>query len=153
MPSRFVIAEVPNTLTIEAWTDPAIDASGHRPGSAYIEAVWLGSLGPTATFAWMRLARVAAATPGVVVDTTDLAVSLGLGESLSRSGALARSIGRLIAFDAAYLGRRLRGPPGAARRVRGSSAAPVVVRPGRPRPLRVVTVMAATHPAAAVSTR
>lgn len=52
----------------------------------------------------MRLARVAAATPGVVVDTTDLAVSLGLGESLSHNGALARSIGRLIAFDAAYRG-------------------------------------------------
>ncbi len=104
MPSRFVISEVPNTLTVDAWADPAIDDRGHRPGSAYIEAVWLGALGPTATFAWMRLARVAAATPGVVVDATDLAVSLGLGESLSRNGALARAIGRLIAFDVAYRG-------------------------------------------------
>jgi hypothetical protein len=35
------------------------------------------------------------------VDTTDLAVSLGLGESLARNAPISRTLGRMVAFGAA----------------------------------------------------
>jgi len=63
--------------------------------------VWLGILGPSTTFAWQRLARLAAVTPSNRIDITDLSVSLGLGESLARNAVVSRTLARLVAFDAA----------------------------------------------------
>ena len=91
----------PPRLTIVAWSDTGIEAHGHRPGSPYVEGVWLGILGPSATWAWTRLARLASTRPGVTIDSTDLASSLGLGESLGASAAISRTLGRLVAFDVA----------------------------------------------------
>ena len=94
----------PPRLTVVAWPDPVIEAHGHRPGAPYVEGVWLGILGPSATWAWTRLARIAATRPGVTIDSTDLATSLGLGESLGANSAISRTLGRLVAFDAAQRG-------------------------------------------------
>jgi hypothetical protein len=77
--------ETPPTLTLVAFPDPVVERFGHRPGSPYVEFVWLGILGPSTTFAWQRLARQAAAMPSSKIDITDLSVSLGLGESLARN--------------------------------------------------------------------
>jgi hypothetical protein len=78
-----------------------VERFGHRPGSPYVEFVWLGILGPTTTFAWQRLARLAAVMPPTSIDITDLSVSLGLGESLARNAVVSRTLARLVAFDAA----------------------------------------------------
>jgi hypothetical protein len=94
----------PPRLTVVAWPDPVIEAHGHRPGSPYVEGVWLGILGPSATWAWTRLARLASTRPGVTIDSTDLATSLGLGDSLGANSAISRTLGRLVAFDAAQRG-------------------------------------------------
>ena len=94
----------PPRVTVVAWPDPLTEAHGHRPGSAYVEAVWLGVLGPSATWAWSRLARIASTRPGVTIDSTDLATSLGLGENLAANAAISRTLGRLVAFDAAQRG-------------------------------------------------
>ncbi len=91
----------PPRLTVTAWTDPAVEACGHRPGSPYIEAVWLGILGPSTTWAWQRLARLAAVRPATVIDTADLAVSLGLGEGLAQNAPISRTLCRMVAFHAA----------------------------------------------------
>ena len=91
----------PPVLAVIAWPDPAVEASGHRPGSAYIEGVWLGVLGPSATWAWQRLARLAASGTNQTIDTVDLAVSLGLGANLGPNAAISRTLGRLVAFGAA----------------------------------------------------
>jgi hypothetical protein len=98
-----VAVETPVQLHVVAWSDPVVEALAHRPGSAYIEAVWLGILGPTSTFLWMRLARLAASRPTAIVDVVDLAVSLGVGEGLGRNAPITRSLTRMVAFDA---GRR-----------------------------------------------
>ncbi len=95
----------PPRLTVVAWPDTVIEAHGHQPGSPYVEQVWLGVLGPSATWAWQRLARIASARPGATVDSTDLATSLGLGDSLSSNAAISRTLARLVAFNAAQ--RRL----------------------------------------------
>jgi hypothetical protein len=97
----------PPRLTVVAWPDPVIEAHGHRPGAPYVEAVWLGVLGPSATWAWTRLDRLASTRPGVTIDSTDLATSLGLGESLGANSAISRTLGRLVAFDAAQRGADL----------------------------------------------
>ncbi|MHB8246460.1 MAG: hypothetical protein ACYDGN_14150 [Acidimicrobiales bacterium] len=89
------------TLTLVRFPDPVIEHLGHRPGSPYIELVWLGILGPSATLAWQRLARQAAAMPSSNLDMTDLSVSLGLGENLERNGMVSRTLARLVSFDTA----------------------------------------------------
>jgi hypothetical protein len=80
--------------------------------------VWLGVLGPSAAWAWTRLARVAASGNGapILVDVVDLAVSLGLGEGLGRSAPISRGLGRLVYFgcassNGATLAVRLALPP------------------------------------------
>ncbi|MHB1535956.1 MAG: hypothetical protein ACYC1D_15370 [Acidimicrobiales bacterium] len=94
----------PPRLTVVAWPDAVIEAHGHRPGSPYVEGVWLGVLGPSATWAWQRLARLATSRPGVTIDSVDLATSLGLGDSLGANSAISRTLGRLVAFDVAQRG-------------------------------------------------
>ncbi len=69
-----------------------------------MEGVWLGVLGPSATWAWQRLARIATTRPGATIDSVDLATSLGLGDSLGPNAAISRTLGRLAAFDAARRG-------------------------------------------------
>jgi hypothetical protein len=93
--------ETPGRLIVVPWPDPVADAGGHKPGSPYIETVWLGILGPSTTLCWQRLSRLANARPGATVDTTDLAVSLGLGASLGRNAPLSRTLGRMVNFGAA----------------------------------------------------
>ena len=91
----------PERLTIVAWPDPRTETHGHRPGSPYVEAVWLGILGPSTTLCWQRLARLATAREATAIDSVDLAVSLGLGESLGRNAPISRTLGRMVAFGAA----------------------------------------------------
>jgi hypothetical protein len=95
------MVETPATLTVVAWPDPVIEAHGHKPGSPYVEACWLGVLGPSTTLAWQRLARLATARPATAIDTADLAASLGLGDGLGRNAAISRTLGRMVAFGAA----------------------------------------------------
>ncbi len=95
------LVETPDTLTIVPFPDPVVERLGHRPGSPYVELVWLGVLGPSTTLAWQRLARQATAMPSSTLDATDLAVSLGLGENLGRNSAMSRTLARLVAFDGA----------------------------------------------------
>jgi hypothetical protein len=83
------------------WPDPIVEAHGHRPGSPYVEACWLGILGPSTTLCWQRLSRLASARPATAIDSTDLAVSLGLGEGLGRNAPISRTINRMVAFGAA----------------------------------------------------
>ena len=84
-----------------AWPDPIVEAHGHNPGSPYVHGAWLGILGPSTTLCWERLSRVATFRPEIAVDTIDLAVSLGLGESLARNAPISRTLGRMVAFGAA----------------------------------------------------
>jgi hypothetical protein len=81
-------------MRVEPWADARTEGFGHRPGSAYIGRVWLGALGPSATWAWLHLATVATEAPG-----STLARSLGLGTALGPNGPLSRTLGRLAAFD------------------------------------------------------
>jgi hypothetical protein len=115
--------ETPVQLQVVAWSDPVIENLGHRPGSAYIEAVWLGILGPTTTFTWMRLARLAAARPSTTIDVVDLAVSLGVPDVGADGGLRRRPPGR------SHPGR----PAGPTRRPRGTDHEAVVLGPGGPR--------------------
>lgn len=91
----------PTSLTVVAWPDPIVESHGHKPGSPYVEAVWLGVLGPATTLCWSRLSRIATARPNTVVDTTDLATSLGLSGALGRNAPITRTLGRMIMFGAA----------------------------------------------------
>jgi hypothetical protein len=99
--NRQTARQSPRTLTIVPFPDPVVERLGHRPGSPYVEFVWLGVLGPSTTFAWQRLARQAAAMSSSSVDVVDLALSLGLGEDLGRNAMVSRTLARLVAFDTA----------------------------------------------------
>ena len=95
---RPVLAEI----TVVAFEDPVVEHLGHRPGSAYIELCYLPVLGPSTTWLWQRLSRLAAAAPSTAVDAGDLALSLGLGNGLGAHAPLPRSLSRLVQFDCAY---------------------------------------------------
>jgi hypothetical protein len=99
--ARQLSQDTPATLTVVPWPDSAIEAHGHRPGSPYVEAVWLGVLGPSTTLCWQRLGRLVTARPATAIDTADLAVSLGLGDGLGRNAAISRTLARMVAFGAA----------------------------------------------------
>jgi hypothetical protein len=94
---------LPAELAVVAYEDALIERLGHGPDSPYIEQCWLAITGPSATWMWRRLARLAteAQTSPVVVDTTDLMLSVGLGESLARNSIGARTVTRMTAFDLA----------------------------------------------------
>jgi hypothetical protein len=98
---RQLALDTPPTLTVVPWPDPAVEARGHRPGSPYVEAVWLGVLGPSTTLCWQRLSRLATARPATAINTTDLAISIGLGEGLGKNAAISRTLGRMVAFGVA----------------------------------------------------
>ena len=97
--NRQVNLPTPPRMRVEPWADARAEGFGHRPGSAYIERVWLGALGPSATWAWLHLATVATQAPGSTLDMADLARSLGLGTALGPNGPLSRTLARLAAFD------------------------------------------------------
>ena len=94
---------LPAELAVVAYEDPLIERLGHGADSPYIENCWLAITGPSATWMWRRVARLAteAATSPVMVDTTDLMLSVGLGESLARNSMGARTVTRMTAFDLA----------------------------------------------------
>jgi hypothetical protein len=94
-------AALPARISVVPWRDQPVEAVGHRPDSSYIEAVWLGVLGPSTTLTWRRLARLAAVHPGGVMGTAELAQSLGLGQGLEKNAPVPRSIARMVAFGAA----------------------------------------------------
>jgi len=89
---------LPTAITVVPWRDPAGEASGHRPGSAYVEAVWLPLLGPSATWAWQRLARIATVHSPVRLDVAELAAGIGLGGRLGPTSTMARTLERLERF-------------------------------------------------------
>jgi hypothetical protein len=94
--------EMPPVLTVTPWIDPVVDEGGFPVGSQYVEAVWLGTLGPSATLALRRLGRVAAARPeGVRVNVAELAVSLGLGAGIGKNSPIVRTLRRLERFGLA----------------------------------------------------
>lgn len=91
----------PTHLTVVSWPDPVVETRGHKPGSPYVEFVWLGVLGPSTTLCWSRLSRIASAQPHTAVDVTDLATSLGLSAQLGRNAAITRTLSRMVMFGTA----------------------------------------------------
>lgn len=90
------------TLVVRALIDPVVEAHGFPATSRYVETVWLGVLGPTATWAYRRLGSLAEVHPdGATVDLVDLALSLGLGEGLGKNSLLWRALARLVSFGVA----------------------------------------------------
>lgn len=99
--SRQANPPTPERMQVIALHNPAVETKGHRPGSPYIEHVYVSYLGPSATWLWQRLARVATASPSTVIDMADLAASLGLGTHLGPNSAMSRTVNRLVLFDGA----------------------------------------------------
>ena len=101
-PTRHLIDAGAGTITIGRWDDPLVERHGYPADGDYLEYFWVGTLGPTATWLYRRLARVAALHPlGVAVDLSELATSLGLGWDNGRATPLVRSIDRLVLFGLA----------------------------------------------------
>jgi hypothetical protein len=94
---------LPPELAIVAFPDPVIEQLGHGPDSPYIEECWLAISGPSATLIWRRMARVAleAGPTPLIIDTTDLLRSVGLGDNLGHSGLGFRAMARVVQFDLA----------------------------------------------------
>ncbi|MGH9102028.1 MAG: hypothetical protein ACRDYD_03445, partial [Acidimicrobiales bacterium] len=94
--------DLPETLWIELWEDPAVDGTGHDPRSSYVEAFWLGILGPSTTWLLRHLAAGLERSPGgFLLEMDDLARRLGIGHRSGRHSPLRRSLGRAEQFGMA----------------------------------------------------
>lgn len=92
----------PRELRVKPWTDPTVAGDGFPANSVYVEALWVGVIGPTAAWALRRLAAMVIARPGgATVDLAELGVSLGIGSSVSRHSSVSRTLGRLVSFGLA----------------------------------------------------
>lgn len=105
----------PELLRIESWPDPIVERFGHDPSSGYVEAFWLGVLGPSTTWLLRRLTQRLAAEPaGFDLDCVVLSHELGLGGNVGRNSVFMRSIDRCCRFgmaqrsgDAVFVRRRV----------------------------------------------
>ena len=88
-------------IEVRPWPDELIERSGYGPESAYVELCWLPLLGPSATFAYRRLGRLAIDRPGIVLDPGEFFASLGLGRACASHSAGTRALDRLEAFGVA----------------------------------------------------
>jgi hypothetical protein len=97
---------------VAPWIDPAPAGRRFPVSSAYVEACWLGVIGPTAAWTLRRLSAVVQGRPnGVWVDLPELAQGLGVGRSTRRNSVLSRTIDRLVSFGlASWDGEVLRIP-------------------------------------------
>ena len=90
-------------LTVTAWRDPVVERVGHDACGDYVEAFWISTLGPTATWLLRRLAVVVSHSPdGFVVDLGELATAVGLGSDASRTSTLRKAMHRLVLFGLAH---------------------------------------------------
>ncbi len=97
------LIDLPSRLVIVAYADQVVERHGFGPDSEYIEQCWLGIVGPSVTWTWKKLARIAAEhdTEAVTIDTIDLLGSIGLGHGLRRNSPGARTVTRMVSFDLA----------------------------------------------------
>jgi hypothetical protein len=94
------------TLTVEAWRDPVVEALGHDPRSLYVELFWLPVLGPSTTWLLRRLAGHLEETPGgCTLSIAETSRALGLGERSGRNGPFMRTLRRTVDFDMVRPGR------------------------------------------------
>ena len=88
------------SLPVRTWSDPVVEAHGYPVDSRYVETFWLPILGPSATWALRRLARIGA-TNDMTISVTELARALGLGNGTGRTSMIARTLSRLVMFGMA----------------------------------------------------
>ena len=90
------------SLEIRPWPDEVIDSLGFDPRSTYVEAYWLGILGPSTTWLIRRLVAGLEERPdGFKLPLAETARSLGLGDRGGRHSPFIRAITRTIQFDLA----------------------------------------------------
>ncbi len=85
--------------------DAAEELCGHEVRSRYVERFWLPVLGPSTVVLMRHLAELFDRAPsGTVINLTETARALGLGERPGKNAPLRRTIARAVDFGAAQLG-------------------------------------------------
>ena len=91
------------TVTVTAWIDPLVEATGHHPRSIYVEQFWLPVIGPTALLSYRRISDHLAANPhGFDLDLGELARGMGMSYRPGANSAFAKAINRLTMFGIAH---------------------------------------------------
>ena len=102
---------LPDTLIIEAWSDPLVACHGVPANSRYVRWTWCAILGPTATLTLAVLADLLESDDVVEVCTEDLAHTLGVKRDvLARGFARLRRFGFLRAGGSSFAIRTHVGP-------------------------------------------
>jgi len=100
------VADIPEGIAfgrrvrVSRWVDPATEEGGHDARSEYVERFWLPVLGPSTTCLLRHLAeRLARSPAGCMLDVTETARALGLGERPGRHAPFLRTLARAIDFE------------------------------------------------------
>ena len=90
-------------INVRQWIDPLVDDHGHDPRSGYVETIWLGVLGPTATWLLRRLAAGLQQHPeGFAFDLVSTAAAMGLSFRSGRSSPFTKALQRCVMFGLAH---------------------------------------------------
>lgn len=103
MSDRFsALFEGDGPLHVVPWPDPAAEVGGFAPHSAMVEWCWLPVVGPSAAWAYRRLASgLVNMGRGYDLDLVELAHWLGLGAGTSPNSPVSRTLLRLVRFGLA----------------------------------------------------
>ena len=91
-----------DVITVLPWIDPVVDQLGLDPMSHYVEFAWLPRLGPSATWAYRRLATgLRPDTESNEIELAYLAHAIGLGTGTGANSPVQRCLRRLACFGLA----------------------------------------------------
>ena len=102
------MSEIPSpsaagSIAVRPWIDPVVDENGFDPRSRYVEVVWLGVLGPTATWLLRRLVAGLERSPeGYDLDLHTTAQAMGLSYSSGRASPFSKALQRCVMFGLAH---------------------------------------------------
>ncbi len=105
------------SISVQPWPDPILDAVGHDPRSLYVETFWLPILGPTSVLLLRLLAqRFDREGDRIELPVIETSQALGIGTRAGESSPLRRTIARLARFEIACRQEGQAGPVLAVRR-------------------------------------
>jgi hypothetical protein len=89
-------------IRVQPWIDTVVDRRGFDPRDPYVDAYWLGIIGPTATWIMRRFAEAFDHCPeGFALGVDPLAASIGVSAAKGAASPFDRAVGRCLRFGLA----------------------------------------------------
>lgn len=85
-------------VTFVPWADPVVDPFGQDPNGDFSRLAWLPTIGPSAWLVWGTVSTQLRGDAEVTWRIDELASAHGLGNGISRTAPIRRTLTRLTMF-------------------------------------------------------